>query len=146
MTFSGYPGTLSSTDDWYVTNYNLLITETTLEVIDIEQYSKVKKADKYIPNFLRVLSASRFSKNAKDWCESMKSDNSGTYSSQWMIIDYNKFSSIKGTNQQTQDIVYLLEQSPGKVVYHDISDHLLIVINLIYFIYLINLDWLFWFI
>ncbi len=30
MTFSSYPGCLSSTDDFYITNNNLVITETTL--------------------------------------------------------------------------------------------------------------------
>jgi len=38
--------------------------ETTLEVIDISLYSKVKQAEDYIPNFLRVMSATRFSKTA----------------------------------------------------------------------------------
>lgn len=124
MTFSGYPGTLSSTDDWYLTNNNLLITETTLEVIDINKYSNVKGAESYIPNFLRVLSATRFAKNGKEWCKSMSSYNSGTYSSQWMIIDYNIFKQIKGTNKRAKDLVYMLEQSPHKVVYHDISNYI----------------------
>jgi len=62
MTFSSYPGCLSSTDDFYLTNHNLLIMETTLEVIRISLYDAVKPADQYIPNFLRVMAATRFSK------------------------------------------------------------------------------------
>jgi len=125
MTFSAYAGTLSSTDDWYITNHNLLVTETTLEVIDIKKYAKTKGADSYIPNFLRVLSATRFARNGKEWCESISGYNSGTYSSQWMIIDYNKFNQIKGTNKNTADLVYILEQSPDKIVYHDITNHII---------------------
>jgi hypothetical protein len=64
ITFSSYPGCISSTDDFYLTNYNLLVTETTLEVIDINLYSHVKPAEEYIPNFTRVLAATRFSKSA----------------------------------------------------------------------------------
>lgn len=62
MTFSSYPGCLSSTDDFYLTNHNLLIMETTLEVININLYDSVKPVDQYIPNFMRVLAATRFSK------------------------------------------------------------------------------------
>jgi len=124
MTFSSYPGILSSTDDWYVTNNNLLITETTLEVINIEKYKNVKSAENYIPNFLRVLSASRFSKTGQEWCESISAYNSGTYSSQWMVIDYNKFKKMKGKKNKKKGLVYMLEQTPGEVIYHDITDHI----------------------
>jgi hypothetical protein len=41
-----------------------MITETTLEVIDVNLYNAVKKPREYIPNFLRVNSASFFSKSA----------------------------------------------------------------------------------
>ena len=131
MTFSGYAGTLSSTDDWYITSNNLLITETTLEVINIKMYEHVKSAKDYIPNFLRVLSASRFAKNGKEWCQSIAAFNSGTYSSQWMIIDYNKFNKIKGTKNKKNGLVYMLEQTPNKVTYHDITNHIHKVNNLI---------------
>lgn len=62
MTFSSYPGCLSSTDDFYLTNHKLLIMETTLEIINIKLYDSVKGPDAYIPNFMRVLAATRFSK------------------------------------------------------------------------------------
>jgi hypothetical protein len=38
--------------------------ETTLELIDIGLYSNVKKPEDYIPNFTRVLAATRFAKSA----------------------------------------------------------------------------------
>jgi hypothetical protein len=133
MTLSSYPGLLSSSDDWYVTSNNLLITETTLEVIDIDLYKNVKGPRNYIPNFLRVLSASRFAKNGKEWCQSINSNNSGTYSSQWMIIDYNIFKQMKGTDNNIKGLLYILEQTPDRVTFHDISNHIRTVIkNLIY--------------
>ena len=63
--FSSYPGAISSTDDFYITHNNLLITETTLQVIDINLYHKhIKPVEEYIPNFMRVMAASRSAKTA----------------------------------------------------------------------------------
>lgn len=107
-----------------MTNNNLLITETSLSKIDLNKYSNIKKPEDYIPNFLRVMSATKFSKNGKEWCRSLSSYNSGSYSAQWMIIDYNKFKMIKGTKKLIKGLVYLLEQTPDKIVYHDISHYI----------------------
>jgi len=124
MTFSSYPGCLSSTDDFYITNNNLVITETTIEIIDVSQYKNVKNAEEYVPNFMRVLAASRFAKTAKEWCEMFSVRNSGTYSSQWMILDYKLFKQIKGTDKTFTNMIYLLEDTPKKLVYHDISHYI----------------------
>jgi len=124
MTFSSYPGCLTSTDDFFITNNNLVITETTLEIIDIYQYRYVKPSDQYIPNFMRVLSSSRFAKSAKEWCKIFAFMNSGTYSSQWMILDYNIFNKIRGTKKNASNMVYMMEQSPKRIVYHDISNYM----------------------
>ncbi len=59
-----------------------MITEITLNVIDISLFQHVKPKEKYIPNFLRVMAASRLSNTAEDWTKLMKLSNSGTYSSQ----------------------------------------------------------------
>jgi hypothetical protein len=64
MTFSSYPGCVSSTDDYFVTNHKLVVTETTLEVIDIELWKHVKPAKEYIPNFMRVMAATRYARSA----------------------------------------------------------------------------------
>ncbi len=74
---------------------------------------------------MRVLSATRFAKTAKEWCKIFSEFNSGTYSSQWMILDYNQFKKIKGTNKSIKGLVYMLEQAPHKLVYHDISNYIL---------------------
>ena len=96
--FSSYAGTISSTDDFYVTSKNLMITETTLDVIDVNAYKNSKDPLRYIPNFMRVNSATMFSGSAKHWMNQMCEYNTGTYSSQWIAIDYNIFNKIKGMN------------------------------------------------
>jgi len=102
--------------------------ETTIDVVDVSEFKYVKSADKYIPNFMRVLAATRFAKSSKEWIDMFKLYNSGTYSSQWMLIDYNKFKSIKGTNKTPNELLYVVEQNPKHIIYHDISDYLFKVI------------------
>jgi hypothetical protein len=124
-TFSSYPGCLSSTDDFYITNNKLMVTETTLEVIDINLYNSVKEEDKYIPNFMRVNSATFFSSTAKEWIDNFSFYNSGTYSSQWMVLDYKVFDQIKAEKSQGENLLWVLEQTPSKVISHDVSKYLM---------------------
>jgi len=58
---SSYPGCVSSTDDYYITDKKLMVTETTLEVIDMNSYKMVKSSRNFIPNFMRINAASLFS-------------------------------------------------------------------------------------
>ena len=53
-----------------------------------------------------------------------KENNTGTYNSQWIIIDYNRFKGfLIGKNDFTK-IIYVLEQTPGSIVSHDLSTYL----------------------
>lgn len=124
LTFSSYPGTLSSTDDYYITSNKIVVTETTIEVIDVNLYKFMKNSEQYIPNYLRVIAATRFAKSAEEWVNHFETFNSGSYSSQWLILDYNIFEKIKGTNQKPDKLFYVSEQTPNKFVSHDVSQHL----------------------
>ena len=122
--FSGYPGTLSSTDDFYTTNNKLVVTETTIEVVDVNKYSSILPEETYLPNYMRVLAATRFAKSGDQWVKLFQAYNSGTYSSQWLILDYNIFEKIKGTNEQMKGLFFILEQIPDKITVHDASKYL----------------------
>jgi len=90
--FSSYPGTLTSTDDFYVINQKFVVLETTLEMLNKGIYqSNMPDADSHVPNYIRISVANRLANSAKEWTEIFKQNNSGTYNSQWMIIDYSKF-------------------------------------------------------
>jgi hypothetical protein len=122
--FSSYPGAISSTDDFYITDQKLMITETTLEVIDINLYKKyVKKEQEYIPNFMRVLAATRAARSAEEWVKHFSYKHSGTYCSQWMIVDYNIFEKIKGTKDRPNGLFYIMEDNPQEIESHDISKY-----------------------
>jgi hypothetical protein len=63
--FSSYPGAVSSTDDFYITDAKLVITETTLDIVDADVYRKNISDEKtYIPSFMRILAATRTAKSA----------------------------------------------------------------------------------
>jgi hypothetical protein len=56
---------LSSTDDYYITDANLVITETTIDVVDVNVYKQnIKDENNYIPSFMRVMAATRAAKSA----------------------------------------------------------------------------------
>ncbi len=59
VTFSSYPGCLSSTDDWYIVNGEFVVTETTLEVMQESVYRDILEVKQYVPDFMRVLQANR---------------------------------------------------------------------------------------
>ena len=131
-TFSSYPGFISSSDDYYVTNNGLMVTETTLEVIDINLYNSAKKEDTFIPNSFRINSATFFSRTAEEWVNNFSFFNSGTYSSQWMVLDYNVFEKAKRVNAQKEKLLYVLEQTPNSIITHDVSEYLYEVKFVIY--------------
>jgi len=154
ISFSSYPGTLTSTDDYYMTNAGLVVMETTLEILDKDLYSSVGEADNHIPNYIRIFVANRLATSAREWTEIFKKNNGGTYNSQWMIIDMNKIKEINnnhrnkdlanrkktvftmmlgknsGYSQNIQheykDLFYVLEQIPGFVKSADMTNHLLV--------------------
>jgi hypothetical protein len=131
VTFSSYAGAIGSTDDYYITDKKLFVTETTLEVIDMNAYRQVKTASNFIPNFMRINAASFFSNTSEEWTKNFSFFNSGTYSSQWMIIDYKVFDKIKGQkadevkDEDLKGLFSVLEQVPNKIVVHDISNKLI---------------------
>lgn len=105
ISFSSYPGCVSSTDDYYLMDNGLAITETTLNIPKEQEYSKSAR----VPDFMRIMAANRLATGAYDWGQKMADSATGTYSSQWMIVDYNKFKS--GEPLQDGGFV-VLEQAP----------------------------------
>lgn len=117
ISFSSYPGCVSSTDDYYLMDNGLAITETTLNLPKEQQYSKNAR----VPDFMRIMAANRLAKGAYDWGEKMADSATGTYSSQWLIVDYTKFKS--GEPLQDGGFV-VLEQAPANSHLEDMTNWL----------------------
>lgn len=93
--FSSYPGTLTSTDDFYLLNNQINVLETTLEILDKDLYlNHSANSENHVPNYIRISVANRLAKSGKEWADIFKENNSGTYNSQWMIIDYKILDSV----------------------------------------------------
>jgi hypothetical protein len=117
ISFSSYPGCISSTDDYYLMDSGLAITETTLSIPKKQDYP----TSQTVPDFMRIMAANRMSANAEDWVRNMQDSATGTYSSQWMVMDYKKFT----PGQELPDgAFYVFEQAPGASHYEDMSGHL----------------------
>lgn len=117
ISFSSYPGCVSSTDDYYLMDSGLAITETTLSVPQEQTYPRRQ----IVPDFIRIMAANRLSSSAEDWAQSMVDSATGTYSSQWMIVDYKKFSP---GGDLTPGTFVVLEQAPGISHFEDMSSWL----------------------
>lgn len=122
MGFSSYPGVAGSTDDYYVLDSGLVVTETTISMLTDEPYDKLDNTDKQVPDFMRIMLANRLAKNGTNWAELMRKSATGTYSSQWMVVDYNLFQ--PGRAEIQNGTLVVLEQVPGLSHSEDMSHRL----------------------
>mmetsp|Transcript_1758 Transcript_1758/g.1634 ORF Transcript_1758/g.1634 Transcript_1758/m.1634 type:complete len:95 (-) Transcript_1758:687-971(-) len=65
--FPSYPSAITSQDDYYINDDNLLITETTLGILDDSLYTKKLSKETYIPTFLRIAASNLIGKTPEEW-------------------------------------------------------------------------------
>lgn len=119
--FSSYPGTVFSGDDFYIASSGLVILETSISNSNTSLFKYVKP-DSVVLEWIRNLIANRLATRGKEWANIFSRFNSGTYNNQWMIVDYKKF--IPNTKPQ-KDLLWILEQLPNYIVSRDQTDTLL---------------------
>jgi len=110
MGFSSYPGVAGSTDDYYLMDSGLVVTETTISMLTDEPYDKLDDSGTSVPDFMRIMLSNRLSRTGQDWVDYMKKSATGTYSSQWMVVDYNKFKPGEPIKNGT---LFIIEQVPN---------------------------------
>lgn len=81
ITYSSYPGCVSSTDDFFIINGHLVVTETTLDFgLDSEQQKNMLDTGyHYIPEYYKVTASNHLAKSAKEWTEYMNTMKSAIY-------------------------------------------------------------------
>ncbi|CAK8987982.1 Phospholipase B-like protein B [Durusdinium trenchii] len=123
IALSSYPGCVSSTDDFYMTDNGLTIMDTSLEVLNPRVYDRISEDPKRprLPRFLHVMATNRVAKTGTQWTSMLASESLGTGNSQWLVVDYNRFT----PNQPLQDnALRLLEQLPGFAHQADVTAEL----------------------
>ena len=56
-----------------------------------------------------------------EWLEYLKFINTGTYNSQWMILDYNKIKASFNKEVLENNSLIVAEQFPGEIISLDVS-------------------------
>lgn len=118
VSFSSYPGTIHSGDDFYVLGSDFTVQETTNENNNPVATAPFVDALS-VSEFIRVMVANRFASNGSHWADIFCNYNSGTYNNQWMVVDMAKF--MLSMNVVTNDTLWVTEQMPNKCIKGDQS-------------------------
>lgn len=120
ISYSSYPGMLSSFDDFYLTDTGINAIETSLEVFNLTMYEGNINPESVL-YWARVMIATRSATSAPNWASTMAMYNSGTYNNQWMILDLSLFTPGKPLLPNT---MWVCEQFPGIVKSRDVTEML----------------------
>ncbi|KAG6932267.1 phospholipase B domain containing 2 [Chelydra serpentina] len=121
QTFSSYPGTIFSGDDFYILSSGLVTLETTIGNSNAALWKYIHPKESVL-EWLRNIVANRLARSGAEWAAIFRQFNSGTYNNQWMIVDYNAF--LPGKAGLQQGVLTVLEQIPGLVVVADKTEEL----------------------
>jgi len=133
IAFSSYPGVITSTDNFYIMDSGLAVMDTSIEVLDPFLWDKVEDFPTmpHIPNFVHLMATNRVAKNGAHWARLFQTQNTGTYTSQWMVVDYNRFRPDRDTlglwtdrGSVPDDTLWIVEAVPGTIHAEDMSFHL----------------------
>ena len=119
VSFSSYPGTLNSGDDWYVLSSGLVVQETTIGYYFNNLTSLMLPDSVY--EYVRNIVANRIAGSSPAWADAFSLYNSGTYNNQWGVFDLNLFAPGEPLVNNT---FVLLEQNPGFIAVNDLSQML----------------------
>ncbi|XP_075313221.1 phospholipase B-like 1 [Odontesthes bonariensis] len=114
MSFSSYPGFLMSLDDFYLLGSGLLMTQTSIGVFNASLFSQL--SPHCLLAWQRVRLANSLAHNGEEWAKVFSKYSSGTYNSQYMVVDLSKVSLRHSIRNGALTVV---EQIPGKVVHSD---------------------------
>ena len=120
ITMSSYPGAVNSQDDFYLTDANLYVTETTNPILDLDLFDLLDP--KTLMCWMRTMVANRLTDNGISWTQVFSKHNSGTYNNQFQILDLKLIDTTKKTI--SPGALYILEQYPGGCDVEEVTDYL----------------------
>lgn len=114
-------GQIGSLDDFYISDSNLMVFETTIMNQNVSYGADFMKP-KAINYWIRALTAMFCAKGGRDWIDIFMLHNSGTYNNDYYIIDIEK---LAPGEQPKSDLVWLVEQTPtDNKYYYDMTENL----------------------
>lgn len=118
--FSSYPATLSSLDDFYMMKgSDLIMTQTTNNIFNATLWDLVQPES--LLAWQRVRTANQLANAGSEWYSIVSEHNSGTYNNQYMVIDTKKFQAGSALQPGT---LFVVEQIPGLVAGADVTNQL----------------------
>jgi len=126
--FSSSPSYIASTDDFYMVSgtSQLAVIETSLNINDKAAYKNLKPHT--VPCWLRSVTANKLAHDAGDWTYLFSQEHSGTYNSQWMVLNIPYFESVKDLSDEEAALpdgtFWVLEEVPGAIISSDMTGHL----------------------
>uniref|UniRef100_K7FJ07 Phospholipase B-like n=1 Tax=Pelodiscus sinensis TaxID=13735 RepID=K7FJ07_PELSI len=125
QTFSSYPGTIFSGDDFYILSSGFVVTlETTIGNSNAALWKYIHPEESVL-EWLRNIVANRLARSGAEWAAIFQQFNSGTKDLQWgwrKALAYRK--GLPGASSRGSGVLTVLEQIPGLVVVADKTEEL----------------------
>ena len=86
------------------------VSETTNMVYNKTLYKYLTPQS--VPTDFRVMIANRLAQNGNHWVRTFEKHNSGLYNNQWIVIDYNKISTLSTGVKLSNGTFWMVEQIP----------------------------------
>ena len=111
LSYSSFPGELSSDDDLYMTP-RLIIASTSLHIVNPDIYRTLPPS--VLLSWQRVRAATLLARDGRDWARLFSEDNSGTYNNEFLILTPSSFA--PGTDAPLRPgLLTVVDQIPGLV-------------------------------
>jgi hypothetical protein len=118
ISLSTRTGRLASTDDFWTNDQGLLVFETTIHNFNTS-LTRQKVKHESVLTWLRSYHAMLSSADGPSWSATFSRENSGTFNSEYVILDTKKF--VAG-EPLPADTLWMVEQLPGLIVGRDVTE------------------------
>jgi len=124
MSYSAPPGSIPSSDDWYLLDDNKVVTETTLIASNVTFFEWIHYDS--VPYWIRVNVANLGFSTQQQWADLYFNNRSGTYNNQWILIDFNNYNQYKNNMSAAVDIIWFVEEFYSLTSIEDVTQALLV--------------------